>query len=107
MAGDEYAICANVCEPDRCLRMGARVWVEVVSGGAPERAQVIGWSRSGRRIEKIAAIHRLRNFRAKWVPEPLRSLVFFLRSKEKAEQRAAELERIAEDERAEHPGRRV
>lgn len=100
-AGRDYGVVANVCEPDRALRMGARVWVLWSTGGTGrERFVVEGMSRSGRRIEKWVPAVRLNNYRAKWIPEPLQERVWYLRgTREDAEESARQLDEWAEMER--------
>lgn len=106
----EYGIVANVIEPDRQLRSGAKVWLAGGTGGE-------GWYRfrwiglrhgGGRPIEKWAPTHRFGNFRAAWVPEHLRESVYWMRgTREEMEARATELNKFAESERIEHPNRMI
>lgn len=105
----EYGIVANVIEPDRVLRKGAKVWLASGTGGEGwHRFEWIGRSRSGRIIEKWAPTFRFNNFRAAWIPEHLRTRVTYMRgTKPEMEIRAKELNEWADEQRALHPGRQI
>lgn len=65
-----FVIHANVAKADAGLRLGSKVEVLSVPGD-PERVEVRGMSRGGRKITKYIATHRLKNFRAQWTHRPL------------------------------------
>lgn len=104
-----YVIVANVREPDRVLRKGAKVWLTGGTGGEGwTRFKWHGLSHGGRRLEKWAPIYRFDTFRAKWMPEHIRALfpyVYFSGTREEMTARARELEIFAQAERARHPNR--
>lgn len=89
----EFGIVANVIEVDRVARTGAKSWLAGGTGGAGwQRFIWLTMARGGRHIEKWIPTHRMGNFRAAWVPEPLRGRVVYMRgTREEMEQRAKEL----------------
>jgi hypothetical protein len=73
-SGAEFGIVANVGEPDRALRLGAKCWLVGGTGGEGwSRFRWCGMSRSGRVIEKWCVTERFSNFRAAFIPPPLRT----------------------------------
>jgi len=68
----EFGIVANV-EGDKHFREGAKVTITWLNPGDPcSMVGCFGLSRGGRRITKIINIKKLKNFRAKWIPEKIR-----------------------------------
>lgn len=106
-AGKEFGIVANVLEPDRIFRIGAKVWLCGGTGGEGwHRFRWSGLARSPRRLEKWAPTLRFHNFRAAWVPEGLRGSVTYMRgTRPEMEEIAREMEVFAAEQRALHPGR--
>lgn len=104
----EYGVIGNVSETDRVFRKGAKVWLTGGTGGeGAYRFQWIGMSRGGRVVEKWAPTTRFSNFRAAWVPKHLQERVTWIRgSKEDVEKYAADLNKWADEMRAESPNRR-
>ena len=91
----EYGVVANVMEPDRVLRNGAKVWImHGWGGGGWERLKVRGLSRGGRTVTKWVPIERLSNFRRAWMPENLRDSGYFLFEPEEATTVAKNLQTI-------------
>lgn len=105
----EFGIVANVIEPDRQLRTGAKVWLANGTGGEGwHRFEWIGLRHKGPPIQKWAPTFRFGKFRAAWVPEHLRDKVTYMRgTREEMEARAAELNAFAESERQTHPQRQI
>lgn len=103
----EFGVVANVCEPDRVLRMGAKAWLAGgASGDGGERFRWIALSRGPRLVEKYSPIWRFRNFRAAWVPPPLSDRITVFRgTREQAEASARELEVVANEFRRDRPNR--
>lgn len=84
-----YGIAANVIA-DSSLRRGAKVFILTVNGDA-EKPLVYGLARDGKMIHKFIPYKRLKNFRAKWIPEHLRNVELFgwqFASREVAEREA-------------------
>jgi hypothetical protein len=103
----EYGIVANVCEPDRCLRMGAKAWLAGGTGGEGwERFEWIANTRGSRMVRKWAPTWRFVSFRCAWLPEFLRNQVWYITgSRPEMESVAMRLESYAADLRASHPNR--
>lgn len=105
----EFGIVANVCEPDRVFRMGAKAWL--AGGGSGDGAMRFRWialSRGPREVEKHSPIWRFRDFRAAWVPPPLQDRITeFCGTREQAEDRARFLEAKAEEWRSSKPNRAI
>lgn len=70
----EWGIIGNVMS-DRSLRVNAKVWLCLWTGGSPDRPVVRGISKGGRTITKRIATKRLRHLRAAWIPPKLRDEV--------------------------------
>lgn len=68
---NEWGIVGNVVS-DRALRVNAKVWLCLWSGGSPDKPVVRGISKKGRTITKRIATKRLRHLRAAWIPPKLR-----------------------------------
>lgn len=105
---NEFGIVANVLEPDRVFRNGAKAWIAGGTGGEGwHRFEWIAHSRGGRVVRKWAPTMRFAKFRAKWIPEHLRSDVAYLRgSREDMQSIAAQLEKFAAEDRTKHVNRR-
>ena len=104
----EYGIVANIDEPDRQMRMGAKCWLAGGTGGEGwDRFQWIGLTRGHDTIMKWMPTHRMANFRAAWVPDHLRGAVYYVRgTREEMEKMAADLNDFAMAQRKDHPNRR-
>lgn len=105
-----YGIVANVINPDRCLRMGAKVWIIDGTGGQGWDTFVVrGLSRGGREIEKWTTTKRFGNFRAAWIPPMAKGEPRYMRfeSRHEAEQVAAKLNEFADNFRAPASGRQL
>jgi hypothetical protein len=102
-----FGIVANVCEPDRVFRLGAKAWLAGgMSGDGWERFRWIALSRAPHQAEKYSPLWRFRNFRAAWVPPPLTERVCAFRgSRAEMEAAARDLERRAMEFRKERPNR--
>jgi hypothetical protein len=86
-----FGLVANV-KSDHALRTGAKVWIHYCHGDAAHPF-VSGISKSGRPIQKYTRYKRLTNFRAAWIPPPLRDRITWTwPDKEAAAQVAAKLE---------------
>lgn len=109
MTDRDYGIVANVIEPDRELRTGAKAWLAGGTGGEGwSRFQWKGLRHKGRPIQKWAPTWRFGNFRAAWVPAHLQDRVYYMRgTREEMEKRATELNEFAESERKAHPNRQT
>lgn len=105
-----YGIVANVKEPDRVARTGAKAWI--VGGTGGEGWHRFKWrvmSRGGRPIIKWAPTMRFHNFRTKWIPDNIAASthqLYLQGEREEMEAMAKELEAFAEDLRTAHPNRR-
>ena len=104
----EYGIVANIDEPDRQMRMGAKCWLARGTGGEGwDRFEWIGLTRGHETTMKWIPTHRMANFRAAWVPDHLRGSVYYFRgSREEMEKMAADLNEFAMAQRKDHPNRR-
>ncbi len=104
----EYGIVANVIEPDRVFRNGAKAWITGGTGG--EGASRFIWlaqSRGGRIVQKWAPTMRFDRFRAKWVPKHLRDQIWYVRgTREEMERLASTLVTFVAEERSQHSNRR-
>ena len=112
MSDGEYGIVANVVEPDRVFRMGAKAWIAGGTGGEGwDRFEWIAHSRGSRIIMKWAPTVRFDKFRAAWIPEHLRDRITGMMetrgSRAAMEAQAAFLNRHAEQLRATMPNRRL
>jgi hypothetical protein len=105
----EYGIIANVLEPDKIFRTGAKVWIAGGTGGEGwTRFEFFGMSRGGRNIRKWAPTVRFHQFRSAWIPDHMRDTVYyFTGSSEEMEAIAAQMNDFADSERAAHPNRRA
>lgn len=105
---DDYGIVANVMEPDRIFRTGAKVWLCGGTGGEGwTRFLWSGMSNSGRITMKWAPTFRFHKFRAAWIPDHMRDRVLYITgSREEIEATAAKMTEFADTERAAHPNRR-
>lgn len=72
MPSDLWGVVANVVQPDKHLRLGAKVWLVQPYGGS-DRGSWMGISRGGRLIDKWVDHRRLGHFRAAWIPPALRA----------------------------------
>lgn len=70
---DVFGIVANVVYPDRCLRLGAKVWVLDIPGD-PDRCKVRGLSRGGRVVTKWVTARRVGNVRVAFMPPQIRAI---------------------------------
>lgn len=72
----EYGIIANVCKPDRLLKMGSKVWLIGGTGGEGWYKFIwLGRTKKGKRlIKKWAPTNRFCNFRCAWIPEHIRKI---------------------------------
>lgn len=75
----EYGIVANVVEPDKCFRMGAKAWLAGGTGGEGwERFEWIAMTRGSRAVRKWAPTRRFGNFRCAWIPQHLRNDIYYI-----------------------------
>jgi hypothetical protein len=104
-----FGIVANIREPDRVLRTGAKIWLVGGTGGEGwTRFKWHGLSHGGRRLQKWAPTYRFNTFRAKWIPEHIHVLypsLFFSGTREEMVAIALRLEAFADTEREQHPNR--
>lgn len=107
-AQGEFGIVANIEEPDRQMRAGAKCWLSGGTGGEGwDRFEWIGLTRGHETIKKWIPTHRMANFRAAWVPPHLRGSVTYVRgTREEMEKMAADLNNFAAEQRSAHPNRR-
>lgn len=76
--GLEYGIVANVIEPDRVFRLGAKCLLIGGTGGEGwYRFEWQGMARNGRRVKKWTPTERFGNFRAQWIRPEIRDHHFF------------------------------
>lgn len=69
-----FGIVANVGEPDSFLRLGAKCWIVGGTGGEGwHKFRFLGMTRSGRMVEKWCVVERFENFRAAFIPPPVRA----------------------------------
>lgn len=92
-----YGVVANY-DGDSVVREGSKCWVAANYCDTP-RQNVRVRSRGGRWVEKYVAMHKLRNFRAAWLPPTMRH-TWTSDDRKAAEQLALRLDRAAQDERA-------
>lgn len=110
-ADRSYGIVANVSEPDRVFRMGAKAWLANGTGGEGwHRFQWIAMSRGGRALSKWAPTIRFSKFRAKWIPPHLDEHIWGTNgtrgTREQMESVASQLNSFVLEELEKHPNRR-
>lgn len=97
-----YGLVANVVT-DHVLRHGAKVYVIATHGDA-RNCEVVGLSKSGRRVFKHIAWKRLTNVRAAWLTEHIGKVTqLWWNDKDAANKIAAELNELWKGVRVFHP----
>jgi hypothetical protein len=65
-----WSVKANVKAPHRFMRMGAKCWITNANyGGAADKIEIVGLSRSGRQVRTWIDSRDLINFRPGWVTD--------------------------------------